>query len=238
MPIGRSTCWHEIDIREAEMKFDRDDNDMAEVSLRVRGDGLFSVLKVLRHFQYNGGIGHSYSVVLDDDNPDGRMTTGWDGDGADAIEELKVNGKELDTKQFDKDHMDMGNDRKAMAERVARDFLAKTRPDDEFAGAFYDIREKVKTLKDKWSEQAKVSLQNTLINDLKSRGVVIVDAKISLGKYRGSAFVTSAKLKVKLKSAEAADSLLIYLKGRYSPKYKLKKVTEGDGGVTAEYNVR
>ena len=124
------------------------------------------------------------------------------------------------------------------ANRVAFHMLAKARPDDAFAAAFYDVREKARELKDKWSKEALVSLQNTLIKDLQSRGVVVDDVKISLGKYRGSSFVTSAKLRVKLKSEDAANNLLIYLKGRYSPKYKMKNMTEGDGGVTVEYNVR
>lgn len=94
------------------MKFDRDKDGYAEVSCRVRGDGLHSVLKVLRHFQINGDIGHSYSSTLDDENSDYRMSVGWDGDGADGIKDLKVNGKKL-TKQFDNEEMKMGKNKNA-----------------------------------------------------------------------------------------------------------------------------
>jgi hypothetical protein len=94
----------------AGMKFERDDKGFAEVSCRVKGDGLWSVLKVLRHFQYNGMIGHSYSSTLDDDSSENQMSVGWDGDGADVIDDITVNGKPLDTKQFDNDQMKWGED--------------------------------------------------------------------------------------------------------------------------------
>jgi len=93
----------------AGMKFERDDKGFAEVSCRVKGDGLWSVLKVLRHFQYNSGIGHSYSSTLDTDSSDYRMSVGWDGDGADQIDDITVNGEPLDVKQFDKDQMKWGD---------------------------------------------------------------------------------------------------------------------------------
>jgi hypothetical protein len=94
----------------AGMKFDQDEDGYVQVSCRVKGDGLWSVLKVLRHFQYNGMIGHSYSSILDTDSSENRMSVGWDGDGADQIDDITVNGKPLDTKQFDKDQMKWGED--------------------------------------------------------------------------------------------------------------------------------
>ena len=107
------------------MKFDKDDDGYTEVSCKVKGDGLWSVLEVLRHFQYNGDIGHSYSSTLDAENSDYRMDVGWDGDGADGIKDLKVNGKKLNVKKFDKDHMEMGKDREAkIANRIALDFCS------------------------------------------------------------------------------------------------------------------
>jgi hypothetical protein len=63
----------------------------------------------------------------------------------------------------------------------------------------------------------------------------VIDAKLSLGKYRGSGFVTSFKLKVKVKSPKEANNMAEYLRGKYSPKWKVKKVS--DDGV-AELNVR
>ena len=100
------------------MKFDQDKDGYTEVSLKVRGDGLWSVLRMLRHMQYHGDIGHSYGIVMDPDNSDYTIKTGWDGDGSDAIKELKVNGKELDRKQFDKEHLDMGKSREASVAKL------------------------------------------------------------------------------------------------------------------------
>ena len=122
-----------------------------------------------------------------------------------------------------------------IANRVAFHFLVGgKRPDDLFAGVFYDIREKAKQLKKDWSAQAQQDLQNTLQKDLNSKGIPVGSLKVSLGQYRGSKFVTSAKLVVKLKDEKSANNLLTYLKGKYSPKYKLKKFENG----VAEYNVR
>ena len=126
-----------------------------------------------------------------------------------------------------------------IAERVAcRCFFAKERPGDEFAGQFFDLREKIKTLKDTESSKVQENLQNSLINDLRGKGVVVSELKVSLGQYRGSKFVTSGKLTVRLKDEAAANSLLTYLKGKWSPKYKLKSVEQAEGGVVANYNVR
>jgi hypothetical protein len=116
-----------------------------------------------------------------------------------------------------------------------RSIVAKGRPNTLFEQAFFDLREKAKGLKTKWEKEAGEKLQNTVIEDLRKRGVPVIDAKLSLGKYRGSGFVTSFKLKVKVKSPKEANNMAEYLRGKYSPKWKVKKVS--DDGV-AELNVR
>jgi ribosomal protein S13 len=113
--------------------------------------------------------------------------------------------------------------------------IAKARPNTLFEQAFYDIREKAKKLKTGWEKEVQTKLQNQVVNDLKSKGVQPIEAKLSLGKYRGSSFVTSFKLKVKVKDEKTANQIAEYLRGKYSPKWKVKKI--GDDGV-AELNVR
>jgi len=105
------------------MKFDRDNDGYSDISLRVRGDGLWSVLKLLRHLQINGDIGHSHEVVSDPERTykDGKLSVGWDGDGSDGIKDLKVNGKALDTKKFDKEEMRL----ERISSRVASSFVAE-----------------------------------------------------------------------------------------------------------------
>ena len=122
-----------------------------------------------------------------------------------------------------------------LAKVAVREVVSKSRPQTLFEQAFFDIREKAKGLKKTWEDEAKDKLQKTLVRDLKSKGVNIIDVKLSLGKYRGSAFVTSVKLKVQLKNKEQAEKLAEDLRGKYSPKWKVKKVS--DEGV-AELNVR
>jgi len=100
---------------------------------------------------------------------------------------------------------------------------AKERPADMFGGVFFDIREKAKKLKQGWEERAVAQLESALRKDLSAKKVQIADLKISLGQYRGSRFVTSAKFKAKVKTEEQAEQLAVYLRGKYSPKYKLKK---------------
>ena len=113
--------------------------------------------------------------------------------------------------------------------------VAKDAPDDLFGKAFFELRQKAKDLKEKWSQEARNSLQNTLIKDLKEKVVEVQSVEISLGKYKGSRFVTSAKVRVVVKSEKAAKELETYLQ-KYSPKYVLKS-WDKDSGI-AELNIR
>lgn len=122
-----------------------------------------------------------------------------------------------------------------MAERVAFSILAKDRPDDLFGQAFFDLRVKTKELKEKWSQEAKESLQKALVKDLEDEGYKVVSAELSLGKYRGSHFVTSAKLSVNVGSEEKAKKLAGHLQ-RFSPKFILKAFDKESG--VASYNIR
>jgi hypothetical protein len=118
--------------------------------------------------------------------------------------------------------------------------IAKARPSTLFEQAFFDIREKAKEMKKKMGKQAVGKLTKLLTDDLKSKGVIIQSADIKLGKFRGSQFVTSAKLYVTAKEPyvdvndKRLTDMLAYLQQTYSPKYKLKKVDDG----VAIYNVR
>lgn len=120
-----------------------------------------------------------------------------------------------------------------MASRVAFYVIAKGRPDDLFHAVFYDIRQKDKDLKEKWALEAQKSLRDILIKDLNDLGVKIVSVFVLLGKYRGSHFITSAKVTVQLSTPEKAQALAKHLL-KYSPKYVLKKFEDG----VAEYNIR
>lgn len=127
--------------------------------------------------------------------------------------------------------------RVAVAETITASLLlAKGRPDDLFAGVFFDIRERAKKMKTEWEDAAVERITKALATDLNKAGFKVLNLKISLGKYRGSRFVTSAKLKVVTGTQEKAEKLLKSLQTKYSPKYKLKKFDEETG--IADYNVR
>ena len=120
-----------------------------------------------------------------------------------------------------------------MALKVAFCVLAKDRPDDLFGQAFFDLRLKAKELKEKWSQEAKESLQKALLDDLTDKGYKGVTAELSLGKYKGSHFVTSARVNVNVGTEDKAKKLAGYLQ-RFSPKFVLKDFSDG----VASYNIR
>ena len=129
-------------------------------------------------------------------------------------------------------------DRREFSQIVRREVrlvIAKSRPNTLFEQAFYDLREKAKGIKDGWEQEAQKKLQDQLVADLRSKGSTVMDAKLSLGRYRGSSFVTSFKLKIKVKNETEANKIAEYLRGKYSPKWKVKNVSE-DG--VADLNVR
>jgi len=117
--------------------------------------------------------------------------------------------------------------------RVAFEVLSKERPLDAFGAMFFDLRLKVRDLKEKWSQQAKESLRKALVEDLTGKGYEVVSAEFALGQYRGSRFMTSAKVSVKVGTEVEAKKLATYLL-KFSPKFNLKSWENG----IAAYNIR
>lgn len=109
-----------------------------------------------------------------------------------------------------------------------------SRPDTLFEKAFHDLREKVKEIKTSWEDQTAEKLEKTVYNDLQSKGIKVVDGKLSLGRYRGSGFVTSFKLFLQVEDEVKAEEIAEYLRAKFSPKWKLKEFENG----IAKYNVR
>lgn len=66
------------------------EKEYTEVSFTAKGDGLAALLRLLSLVKYNGDVGHSHSIVVD-----GESVGGWDGDGADRVGEIFVDGEEL-----------------------------------------------------------------------------------------------------------------------------------------------
>lgn len=90
-----------IDLRKRAEKLQRPElkNDLGkydeevEVSFRVKGDGKRSILEMLKHIADTGGVGHSFEIVVDPESSDYRQVFGWDGDGADRIDDIRVDGE-------------------------------------------------------------------------------------------------------------------------------------------------
>lgn len=76
--------------------FKKDEEGYAEISFKVKGDALESFLKLLKQCEYNGQIGHSFEIEIDQHGgEDRKRSVGFDGDGEDRVTEIKVNGKPL-----------------------------------------------------------------------------------------------------------------------------------------------
>jgi len=106
---------------------------------------------------------------------------------------------------------------------------------DLFKDKLKEVRTKGKKIIHDMSLKAANELQNELSQDLASKGLTVDFLNISLGKFRGVSFITSAKLQVSGVKSQA-DSVRIaqYLQDEYSPKFKLKNYE----GVVANYNIR
>lgn len=104
-----------------------------------------------------------------------------------------------------------------------------------FSSAFSVVRQQAKDFKDKLEDAARVDLQKRLINDLKERGYVVVSVNVVLGKYRGSRFVTSAKVTLESDNERKARSAVSLLRA-YHPRYDLKSYNPQT--KVGEYNIR
>lgn len=65
----------------------------SEISFKVKGDAANSLVRMLHHIKSTGSIGHSFQIVVDPDSSEYRETYGFDGDGADRIDDIRVDGK-------------------------------------------------------------------------------------------------------------------------------------------------
>jgi hypothetical protein len=103
-----------------------------------------------------------------------------------------------------------------------------------FKDELSDARKEAKKLVQKLSREKLGEMEDKLLKDVKSKGYDVQSLKMSLGKFRGNYFITSAKLAVKVKADKDANDLLKHLQDTYSEKFKLKSV---DGAI-AHFNVR
>ena len=70
--------------------------DNMKLEITGSGDGMHGLLRLLGKCYRDGMAGHSFGIKTDDN----RCTTGWDGDGSDNLQYIKVNGKRLTKQQL------------------------------------------------------------------------------------------------------------------------------------------
>lgn len=107
-----------------------------------------------------------------------------------------------------------------------------------FKDKLQEVRKKGKDIIYKMSKEALIQLEDELRKDLE-KNYIISQFDIKLGRFRGISFISSCKLVVKPRHGQYTDeaqtgTLLGYLQDKYSPKFKLKSLTDGE----AYFNVR
>ena len=123
--------------------------------------------------------------------------------------------------------------------KIARDVISADAPLGMFKQTFKDIREQAKKWKEEQAQKAGKILAQRVKKALGDMGLE-VKMKLSLGKYKGSRFVTSCKIWLKAKDAfigegdERLDKIGNFLRKRFSPKFKMKSVSDG----VAMFNIR
>lgn len=68
-------------------------DQLTEVTVLYRGND-DKLEDILDHIRKIGNTGHSFEILIDPDgDKNDRKSFGWDGDGANYIKEIRVNGK-------------------------------------------------------------------------------------------------------------------------------------------------
>jgi hypothetical protein len=65
------------------------DERLTTITIKCR-DLDHSLENLLKHIQKAGNVGHSFRIVVDPDYKEETAEFGWDGDGSDYIQDIKV----------------------------------------------------------------------------------------------------------------------------------------------------
>jgi len=66
-----------------------------EIAITCTPQSEEALVAILSEIKRRGDPGHSFEITMDADSDEGPANLGWDGDGADYIKEVKVNGKKV-----------------------------------------------------------------------------------------------------------------------------------------------
>jgi len=75
-------------------KIKKDAKGFTEISFKVCGDAVYSMAEMLEYIRHTGAPGHSFGIEVDPEDRTRRMRFGFDGDGSDRIEDIRVSGTE------------------------------------------------------------------------------------------------------------------------------------------------
>ena len=117
----------------------------------------------------------------------------------------------------------------------AKALIGKQSEDTKFSAVFSVVREKSRNYKEKLEFEAKDVLQKMMKEDIEKHGYKVVSVEVSLGKYRGSRFVTSGKVVVLSNTVGQASALDKVLQ-EYHSGYVLKEYDSET--KIAVYNIR
>ena len=76
-------------------EYEVDENGHVEIKIITNDAGAEALVPLIAYIGDIGNVGHSFSIIVDPDMVENKKTFGWDGDGADRIDEIYVSGKKL-----------------------------------------------------------------------------------------------------------------------------------------------
>lgn len=115
-----------------------------------------------------------------------------------------------------------------ISEKISRNYMSDIEQDGLFRSLFRELREKARILKKQMAEDARDQIESKLRADIQKHGYKISELGVKLGRYRGSEFITSARITVKSKGSAADRQLLEFLKKNHHPNYQNKGVVDGN----------
>jgi len=71
-------------------------DDAVEVTFKTKGDAGTNMARMLNHIADTAAGGHSFDIVVDPDDSEYTKKFGFDGDGADGIFDVEVDGKKIE----------------------------------------------------------------------------------------------------------------------------------------------
>ena len=86
MKIKKFNNWKPINEEKMEIE---------TITVTVRKGSAENLVKLIEYIKAIGNFGHSFNIVVDPDDSGYKKSFRWDGDGADYIESVKIDNKNI-----------------------------------------------------------------------------------------------------------------------------------------------